>query len=110
MTPRHVLHKFLCARSGCPRILVGFTSRHLVPSALQQDGNLYLLFFLLFLRTEGVNLTIIDLRKKARGRRQRAILAYEISWFLFDFPGFPRDFPRKWRHSCKSGWGWRVGL
>ena len=33
MTPRHVLHKFLCARSGCPRILVGFTSRHLVPSA-----------------------------------------------------------------------------
>ena len=35
--------------------------------------------------------------------RKRAILAYEISWFLFDFP--QNDVIR-----CKSGWGWRVGL
>jgi len=39
--------------------------------------------------------------------RQRAILAYEISGFLFDFPviSLKYDVIR-----CKSGWGWRVGL
>ena len=43
---------------------------------------------------------------KARGR-QRAILAYEISCFLFEFPviSLKNDVIR-----CKSGWGWRVGL
>ena len=42
-----------------------------------------------------------------RTSRQRAILAYEISWFLFDFPviSLKNDVMR-----CKSGWGWRVGL
>jgi len=42
----------------------------------------------------------------ARGR-QRAILVYEISWFLFDFPviSLKNDVI-----CCKSGWGWRVGL
>jgi len=44
--------------------------------------------------------------RDARGR-QRAILAYEISWFLFDFPmiSLKNDII-----CCKSGWGWRVGL
>ena len=39
--------------------------------------------------------------------RQRAILAHEISWFLFDFPviSLKNDVI-----CCKSGWGWRVGL
>ena len=44
--------------------------------------------------------------KKARGR-QRAILAYEISGFLFDFPviSLKDDVIR-----CKSGWGWFPSL
>lgn len=48
--------------SGFLRILVGFTSRHLVPSAATGWKLVWLsalLLFLLFLRTEGVNLTIM---------------------------------------------------
>ena len=45
-------------------------------------------------------------QEKSRGRK-RAILAYEISCFLFDFPviSLKNDII-----CCKSGWGWRVGL
>jgi len=47
---------------------------------------------------------------QSRGR-QRAILAYEISWFLFDFP---RDFPQKDVICCKvggaGGLGWFPSL
>ena len=42
----------------------------------------------------------------ARGR-QRAILAYKISRFLFDFPVISL---KNYAIRCKSGWGWRVGL
>ena len=58
----------------------------------------------------GQEVKAFDCRPKSqvwtRGR-QRAILAYEISWFLFDFPviSLKNDIMR-----CKSGWGWRVGL
>ena len=43
---------------------------------------------------------------RPRGR-QWAILAYEISWFLFDFPMISL---KNYVICCKSGWGWRVGL
>jgi len=38
--------------------------------------------------------------------RQRTILAYKISRFLFDFP----VISLKNNICCKSGWGWRFGL
>ena len=44
--------------------------------------------------------------QEPRGR-QRAILAYEISWFLFDFPvvSLKNDVIL-----CKSGWGLTVKI
>ena len=46
---------------------------------------------------------------QARGW-QRAILAYEISWFLFDFPVISLINDVICCKKKKSGWGWRVGL
>ena len=55
----------------------------------------------------GVLYTIRDMSVGVPRGRQRAILAYEISWFFSDFPviSLKNDVI-----CCKSGWGWRVGL